>query len=439
MAAVSSPGFGVLFLLAGFAGLLTVAACQSLEVDRKGDAFGELRMQFLYQGREVPGNLIVSDGGFRQEWTGQKRIAAKVPSVATYIIDLKLPGDRGPQPITFRDVIPEFQVPPGEVRDVIVHVPAPGGPGGFVPFVFVEDRGANARIETRRESIKRQPPRVRLTSSIDFTPGSRVLIDGNYMNDAPTPATARDYTCGDNCPHVFSGVDCSKYCYTCTSTAIYKGYWKANYNMCEGLTTPPPRGSEFNEIPPGFGGIHLAAATTNDSIVYPLRATRSGGGTTDKIEPPLETRSFPDFVAPTGTHLYTVTVPGGRPWQRRELTLPVTVTDYRITQLYITLPTRKLVTGVPVLIGDTRLGIPTRTVASDRTEIGVTFDVRTAGPDPGHAWVLLPIPRGSNAEVFDNTGRELVEGQDYVAMQFGRTPVLVIRTEGRHAQRTVRF
>ncbi|MDZ5696231.1 hypothetical protein [Chelativorans sp. M5D2P16] len=401
-----------------------------------GTKFGELRLQFLYDGKEVPGSLIVSDGKFRKEWRNAPRITAQVPTRATYIIDLKPPGDTAPQRVTFRDVVPEFDVPAGGVRDVIVHVPKPGGPDAFDPFIFVEDRQAKATIVSRLEVSGENRERVRIISNVRQAPGTRVLIDGIYMKDADRPEDARDYTCGANCPHMFNEIDCSVHCYTCTSTAVYDGYWKGNYNMCEGLTSEPPPGSDFDVLPEGIGGVHLAAATRNDGIVFPLRSSLRSGETAQDLTPPLNVRSFPDFTAPAGYHLYSVTLPGGDGGAPETLNLPVNVADGRITQLYIKLPAAAPEAVVPMLIGDDRLGIPERSLRHEATGKRVTIYVKTDDPDPGHAWVLVPVPERSKVRVTDPfTGKALSEHRDYAVTPLG----VVVLTAGSMAAVTVAF
>ncbi len=427
---------GVLFALT----LLVLASCQSPDTP-KDDGFGELRLEFVHKGRAVPGSLIVSDGTFRQEWKNQKRIKAKVPATATYTIDIKLPGDRTSQPITFRDIIPVFEVEAGAVRDVIVNVPGQRQPRSFEPFVLLEDRGANASLVTKREDIKILPPRIRLTSTTTLAPGTQALIDGIYSTDAPTSSEVRDFICGDNCPHLYAGIDCSVYCYGCSTTAYYEGYWRENGNLCEGFAAPAPRGSDFDEIPEGLGGIHLAAATRNDGIVFPLRTMRRGLGSSDMLRPPFKTRSFPDFVAKTGVHLYTLTLPNAGLWRKRELTLPVPVVDHQITQLKIDVPAQDLRPFAPVLIGDDRLGVPQRSLTSDATEKAVTFQLRTNDPDPGHAWVLVPLPRGASGSltVEDGAGNRLREGDGYATSYYDGWTVIVTRTDGQDATRVIRF
>lgn len=428
---------GVVFCLA----VLALASCQSPDTP-KPDGMGELRMAFVHRGRAVPGSLIVSNGDFRREWKNQTEIKAMVPATATLIIDLKQPGDRTGKPITLRDIIPVFEVPEGGVRDVVVHVPAANQPASFSPVVFLEDRDAGTTIKTKREDLKRLPTRIRLTSVVETRPGTMAFIDGIYNNDAPTAALSRDFTCGDDCPHIYTGLTCNPYCYTCSSTAVVKnGYYQPNYNICEAFSAATPRGSEFDEIPEGQGGIHLAAALRNDGIVFPLRASRRGMGSTDILRPPFDTRSFPDFLAPTGVHLYALTLPGGGLWSRRELVLPVPVFDHRITQLKIDVPAGALTPLTPVLIGDDRLGVPKRSLTSDATETGVTVRVRTPDPDPGHAWVLVPLPRGISGTlvVEDEAGNRLREGDGYATSYYDGRAVIVLRTDGQDATRTVRF
>ena len=170
--------------------------------------------------------------------------------------------------------------------------------------------------------------------------------------------------------------------------------------------------------------------------MFPLRSGLRSGETTQDLTPPFDVRSFPDFTAPAGYHLYSVTLPGQGGADPETLNLPVRVTDGRITQLYIELPADAPEAGVPILIGDDRLGIPERSLRHEATGEGVTIYVKTDDPDPGHAWVLVPVPEGSEIRVTDPiTGAALSEPRDYAVTPLG----VVVLTAGSEAAVTIAF
>lgn len=394
---------------------------------------GRLKLEFLYKGRPVSGSLIISDGAWRREWRDVRSIDAEVPARATYTIDLKPPGDPYPVPVTFRDIIPEFTVPAGGERSVVVRVQPPGGPRAFVPVVLVQDAGPDVRLDTTRLSDPENPSRVVLRTKTEQPPGIAALIDGVYLENEDDRDLVREFTCGDNCPHIFKETDCSVWCFGCSSTCvIYHGYWKGNVNMCS-LTSGAPQ-SDFDPLPSGTGGVNLTVATRRDGVVRPLRTVLTGATGSDTLAPPFKVRRYPDFTVPVGSYRFEAVFRTGRGLGRKQTyALPVTVTDGRIAKITLRLPEGPL-GSEPHVLADNRLGVPERRIRTETTPERTILSVETAqpDPDPGTAWLMLAVPDGRDGPArIERDGTALVEGTDYLNTTHGGRPVVVLATHGR--------
>jgi hypothetical protein len=412
--------------------LLVTGACRPLAPPP--DAFSHLRARILYEGQPAAATLTVAGGAFHQRWENVTAVDARVPSRATYIIDAKAPGDTSVLPVTFRDLVPELRIAPGDTLDILIHLLRPGLPRPFDPVVLIEQAGAEAVVSNRVELDRARPGWRRLVSTIEADSGAFVLLDGIYRDPDVSPDSMRAFTCGSDCPHLFLEVDCSIYCYACSTTAVYVGYWKANYNMCS-FTTLPGRApaSEFEELRANTGGVNLAAALRREAAVLPLRAELIGpGDERQMLASPLRSRSYPDFVVPTGSYRYAVTVPAARGSQPERYEFPVSVSDGRITEMLVQLPADDLTDLEPVVLADTRLGIAVRQVESSREAGSLEVRVSTVDPDAGTAWILVQLPEAAALhEVVDlATGAPKLDGVDYVTAQRAGRTTITVRTEG---------
>jgi hypothetical protein len=412
--------------------LLVTGACRPLAPPP--DGFSHFRARVLYEGQPAAATLTIADGYLHQRWENVTEVNARVPSRATYIIDAKPPGDTSILPVTFRDLVPELRITPGDTLDVLIHLLRPGLPRPFDPVILVAQTGAEATVSNRVELDRGRPGWRRLITTIEAESGSFVLLDGIYRDPDVSPDSMRAFTCGSDCPHLFWEVDCSIYCYACSTTAVYVGYWKANYNMCSFTTLPGQAPtSEFEELRANTGGVNLAAALRRDAAVMPLRAELIGpGGERQTLAPPLRGRRYPDFTVAVGSYRYVVTVPAARGSNPERYELPVSVSDGRITEMLVLLPEDDLADLEPVVLADTRLGIAVRQIQSLREASSLEVRVSTVDPDAGTAWILVQLPDGAALrEVVDLvTGTATMDGVDYVtAQRAGRTRVTV-RTGG---------
>lgn len=421
--------------------LLSMAACRPPPPPPEG--FSHLRARFLYEGQPVAGTLIVSDGEFHQRWEDTPEIDARVPSTATWIIDAKAPADTSGLPVTFRDLIPELEIPEGDTLDIVIHLLRPGLPRPFDPVVLIEQADGRAAVSNRVERDPARPGWRRLVSTIDADSGAFVMLDGIYRDPDVSPDSMRAFTCGDGCPHIFANVDCSVYCFGCSSTCVYEGYWKGNVNMCSlTASTGTVPTSEFEELPANTGGVHLAATLRRDGLVLPARAELAGpGGQRQELVPPLRNRSYPDFVVPTGSYRYAVTVPGAQGGEPERYELPVPVADGRITEMVVRLPAEELADLQPVVLADTRLLIPDRRIDTAADAGSLEIRVATADPDPGIAWILVQLPAGSvlRAVIDVATGTPKTDGVDFVIAQRSGRTVVTVRAEGREDSFAIRW
>jgi hypothetical protein len=419
--------------LVGLTLLLPLAACPSPVPP--ADGLGQLRVRFLYDGQPHAATLTVANGDFRQRWENVTEIDARVPPLATYTIDATMPGAASPATGPFRDIIPEFRVPEGDTLEILVHLPGPGLPKPFEPVLLIEEARARAVVTNRVEPVPGRPGSRRLTSSVQAETGALVVLDGIYRDPDAGPDSTRAFTCGEGCPHIFQQVDCSTYCYGCSSTVITPppgGHYKGNVNMCS-LTagSDPEPTSVFEEIAAGSGGVYLTAVLRRDAALVPLRAELAGAGEDGRtLEPPLRNRSYPDFVAPVGVYRYAVTVPAGAGSER--YVLPVRVEDGRILELLVRLQEDALPDLEPRILADDRLGVVTREVATTRATGSVEVRVSTADPDPGTAWIVVQLPTGATLrDVTDaRTGQPRVEGEDYVSAEHAGATRVTVRTTG---------
>jgi hypothetical protein len=253
--------------------LLANAAC--IPPEPEPDGFSHLHARFLYEGQPHGATLTVSDGDFHERWENTTEIDARIPSTATWIIDAKAPGDTSVLPVTFRDLIPELRIAVGDTLDIVIHLLRPGTPRSFDPVVLIEQAEAAVAVDNRVERDPARPGWRRLVSTVEGDPGAFVMLDGVYRDPDVSPDSMRAFTCGDGCPHIFAAVDCSVYCFGCSSTCTYEGYWKGNVNMCS-LTAVPGTmpTSEFEELRANTGGVQLAAILRRDGLVLPVRAER---------------------------------------------------------------------------------------------------------------------------------------------------------------------
>jgi hypothetical protein len=421
--------------------LLANAACISPEPEP--DGFSHLHARFLYEGQPHGATLTVSDGDFHERWENTTEIDARIPSTATWIIDAKAPGDTSVLPVTFRDLIPELRIAVGDTLDIVIHLLRPGTPRPFDPVVLIEQAEAAVAVDNRVERDAARPGWRRLVSTVEADPGAFVMLDGVYRDPDVSPDSMRAFTCGDGCPHIFAAVDCSVYCFGCSSTCTYEGYWKGNVNMCS-LTAVPGTmpTSEFEELRANTGGVQLAAILRRDGLVLPVRAELVGpDGQRHELVPPLRNRSYPDFVVPTGSYRYAVTVPGARDGTPERYELPVPVNDGRITELVVQLPTEPVADLEPIVIADTRLLIPDREISTTPGTASLEVRVATIDSDAGIAWVLVQLPAGVVLrEVVDvATGAPKTEGIDFATAQRGGRTTVTVLSQGREDAFAVRW
>ena len=409
---------------------------------------GRLTVTFEYKGQPARGSLIVSDGDYREAWVNVEKISATVPSRATYIFDLKPPDDTQPIPVTFRDILPEFVVPEGGERNIIVTILPHELPRPFDPVILIRDADAKVRVTNRLETYSDQPGRRTLTSIIERSPGTLAILDGIYASNASDRDTIRDFTCSGGCPHLFGEPDCSVHCYQCSTTCTTPaGWWKANGNMCSDIvaTTPSdPAVSDWEELPFGVGGIQLAVATRNDGAIRPIRSALTGAGVDVRLVPPYKARSFPDFTAPVGEYLYTVAfdetaVPGG--YGLQEVVLPVSVRDGRIANMIVRMPMSDADLSQPFAIADNRIGAVLREETFDMDENGVTLRISSPDPDPGAIWYAVALPRDADPEAVEVTrdGDALTRGSAFVTGELMGKQVVVVRSEGMRDALEVRW
>ncbi|NOD76206.1 hypothetical protein [Ruegeria sp. HKCCD4332] len=417
-----------------FLSLLALPVVLLADVE-KPENFGKLSVKFEYEGKPANGSLIVSNGTSRQEWVDVSEIFAEVPSSATYIFDLKPPDDDQTIPITFRDVIPILEIPDSGSLDLIVSVLPSDLPKPFDPVIFIREAGVDVTVSNRAEEVSSKPNRLKLTSRIEKSKPSLVLLDGIYSTEETDPDDERDFTCGDNCPHLFQDLNCDPMCYTCSSTCVSRGYWKANYNMCEGILTSEPPESEWEELPPGIGGLQLAVATINDGAIYPNKMELSGAGYTEVMEPPFKTRSFPDFTAPEGDYLYSLSFDNAgidETAGTSNVTLPLSIRDGRIGNLIVRLPVSRDELQAPFPIADNRIGAVLRAYEFSPAGRSISLDVTSPDPDPGAIWYALALPQGlaeDEVKVTSN-GYPVEHKSRYVFGVVTDQPVLIVRSEG---------
>jgi hypothetical protein len=200
--------------------------------------------------------------------------------------------------------------------------------------------------------------------------------------------------------------------------------------------------SEFEELRANTGGVQLAAILRRDGLVLPVRAELVGpDGQRYELVPPLRNRSYPDFVVPTGSYRYAVTVPGARDGTPERYELPVPVNDGRITELVVQLPTEPIADLEPIVITDTRLLIPDREISTTPGTASLEVRVATIDSDAGIAWVLVQIPAGVVLrEVADvATGTPKTEGIDFMTAQRGEHTTVIVLSQGREDAFAVRW
>jgi hypothetical protein len=309
-------------------------------------------------------------------------------------------------------------------------------PTPFEPVLLIEEAGAGAVVTNSLERVPGQPGMRRLTSSIEAEPGALVILDGIYRDPDAGPGSTRAFTCGEGCPHIFQQVDCSVYCYGCSSTVNSPppgGHYKGNVNMCSFTAgSDPEPTSVFEEIAAGSGGVYLTAVLRRDAAVVPLRAELAGLGEARTLDPPLRNRSYPDFVVPAGAYRYGVTVPDVPGAAPKRYELPVRVEDGKILELFVRLRDDTSPDLEPRVLADDRLGVVARDVATTRATGSAEVRVSTADPDPGTAWIVMQLPTGSTLlDVTDaGTGRPCVEGEDYVTTEHAGATLVTIRSAG---------
>jgi hypothetical protein len=429
--------------------LLTAAACAKPAPEVARD--GILRAAFVLDGAPYHARLTVVDedstGNISEAVLSGSRVAIPIAGSATLTLDATLPPGASGRSIVFRDIIPNFSVPAGETLNVEFILPTAATRRPFAPTVLMRSAGTATTVTN---TIKRDPSlagRVSLTSIVAAPPRSSTILDGYYVGlDIPNGVddpTARDFVCAGPCPHFFpQGIDCSFYCYACSTTVDDSGpFIRENTNLCN-LTTPGgdpiALTSDFDLLAPGQGGVHLNLLSRLGRAIPPRRLELVPAGTSSGtiLEPPNFTRRHPEFVTPAGDYRYRVTptTRAGEPTSVIEL--PVQVRDGRITGLHITLPRPEGVAPRrPHVIADTRLGIVPRNINVTTGQGRLELVVSAEGPDPGDAWILLPLVKGATVQQVSIIGpnarpETLRPGVDYTVGEYAGFPSVTLRASG---------
>lgn len=355
-----------------------------------------LRVSFLRNGVPWPATLIVADGSLRKVFRNVTRIDAAVPRRATYTV---LADTVGTGRVTFKDVIPVLELPAAG-RDLVVHLPA-GGLEAFSPAVLVEDAPASVSVRSQVLGVPDSGRPFTLSTTAEGRPGSTTMLDTIIE---PIDRQV-GYLCQSPCPHLYPRalpVDCSTYCYTCSTTAVLQaGHWKENFNLCS-LTvetdgSAAPVESVLRRLPAGQGGVGLAVALRRDGALVPVLARlRSLASTAEWVlRPPFTKRSYPDFVVPVGRYVYALTVPDpGAPGGSFTHALPLAVEDRRIRTVLLDLPQIATLDPFDVrVLGDSRLGLAlsrARLVVTGPRSVRVVANLEGSRDDVGWVTVVLP-------------------------------------------------
>lgn len=386
-------------------------------------SYGRLKAHFLLNGQPHPASLTISDGVYRKTFKEVTYLDELVPVDATYAIEASVAAD-SPHAggVTFKDVIPSFRIQPDALTEINVHLISGPEATAFSPVVLIEDRLAQARVSSVI-SPSSDGSRFTLNSRITGFPGSRVILD-----TIVEPLHREEgYLCPAPCAHILpAAVDCSVYCYTCSTTAVLQGnVWKENFNLCSlTLDTGGSGGvaSTFQRFAAGTGGMVLNAALWNAAILKPARTELKSvtTGRTWVLQPPFKARRFPDFAVPAGAYLYTFVPPeGSGPHTGRNLALPMAVRDREISSLYLDFPPDGFKDFEPRVLGDNRLGLAVSGLRHSVSGRSLTVEVPNSGFKQDVAWVVAPLPADGSTHAVTVTvsdGRQVTtlrENYDY--------------------------
>ena len=431
------------------ASLVTAVACAKPAPEAARD--GILRAAFILDGAPYHARLTVVDedstGNISEAVLSGSRVTIPIAGSATLTLDGALPPDANGRSIVFRDIIPNFSVPAGEILNVEFIFPTAAARRPFAPTVLMRSAGTATTVTNTITRDASMAGRVSLTSTVAAPPGSSTILDGYYVGlDMPNGVdepSARDFVCAGLCPHLFpQGVDCSVYCYACSTTVDDSGgYFRENNNLCS-LTTPGgdpiALTSDFDLLAPGQGGVHLNLMSRRGRAIPPrrLELVPAGGSSGTVLEPPHFTRRHPEFVTPAGDYRYRIT-PTTRPGESTSvIELPVQVRDGRVTGLHVTLPRPEGVAPRrPHVIADTRLGIVPRKINVTTGQGRLVLEVSAEGPDPGDAWILLPLVKGANVQQVSIIGQNarletLRLGVDYTVGEYAGFLSVTLRASG---------
>ncbi len=437
----------LLGVLALFALAWGVSSLQAQPRDTDDRPKARLQVQFLLHGRPTPATLIVASEGYRREFSEVSRIDAEVPLRATYTLLASVPAGGE---TTFKDVIPELTLP-SKGMSVDIHIQDGALMNAFAPALLIEERGAKAMVTSRVSPDPKLGEAIHVRSDVNGTPGKQVILD-TLIDDE---AAGRGYTCPAPCPLLYpptsqQGVDCSVYCYTCSSTAVLQGsVWKENFNLCS-LTLDTGGGAQtqsvFEPLPKAHGGVALLAALRDDAALIPHRAALVGVDSDYRRElrPPLNERSYPDFVAPPGRYHYEVTVSDPSVHKGRlTYALPMPVEDGLNRAFLLYLPVAaELGPYTAQVLGDTRLGLALEGVDASVEGSTLTVHAHLNGQRDGDAgWVLVALPGEVEIEAVQaRAGEAKHEAQlEYTLLRAAEKQLLIVLVEPRLDAFTVTF
>lgn len=443
--------------LLGLVGALSSGACEGTVESPLAEArsalaqeeHARLRLRFLLDGRPYPATLVVASEHERAVFADVREIDALVPRVATYSLTMK---DATSGAVTFKDVIPTLTLPEDGL-DGLIHLVEGAQARDFEPMLLIEERGANARVRSRAAPTPQSGQAFTLHAEVQGTPGKQVILDTILESSSP----ARGYTCPAPCPLIYPepsalGVDCSIYCYGCSSTSVLKGdHWVGNHNLCS-LTLDSggqaQRQAILEPLPAGRGGVALLAALRNDAAVtVHSAALQDRAGTRLELRAPIAARAYPDFVVPHGDFSYELRVADPSLEAGSALfTLPMPVEEGRNRTFLLNLPALGVLPPFTAwALGDSRLGLALHRAEASFERGVVQVEADFDGSDGAIGWVMVVLPKEAPVRSVALTSRrscgrhELQPGTDYVHTRLDAVQLLTLLLREDHDSFAIRL